>query len=197
MVSSHTLVADERRIVQVLEMKPTELCFPGTKYVGWDDDQGKEKLKLRYGAQRPLIYQKRRDLSRLYQGNLSMAAYFNRMQSSKDELSCLAPVPVDRNEVDLYLHNLEAIDYLMGLNDNFDAVRNQILMMDPLSDVNKIYGILSTVEKQQEVHDMLKDPSPTVLLANSRTSERKLDKSLKTNLVCDHCKRNGHVKAEC
>ncbi|XP_031260066.1 uncharacterized protein LOC116118244 [Pistacia vera] len=42
------------------------------------------------------------------------------------------------------------MQFLMGLNENFDHIRNQILVMDPLPSVNKAYSMVLRVEKQRE-----------------------------------------------
>ncbi|KAK4384195.1 hypothetical protein Sango_3082800 [Sesamum angolense] len=43
------------------------------------------------------------------------------------------------------------MQFLMGLNDSFDHVRNQILMMEPLPNVTKAYSVVLRVEKQREM----------------------------------------------
>lgn len=43
------------------------------------------------------------------------------------------------------------IQFLLGLNDSFDHVRNQILIMEPLPSLNRAYSIVLSVEKQKEV----------------------------------------------
>ncbi|XP_031280235.1 uncharacterized protein LOC116138690 [Pistacia vera] len=42
--------------------------------------------------------------------------------------------------------------FLIGLNESFDHIRNQILVMDPLPTINKPYLMVLRVEKQKEVH---------------------------------------------
>lgn len=39
------------------------------------------------------------------------------------------------------------IHFVMGLNDSYDGVRNQILLLDPLPNVSKAYFMLNRVEK--------------------------------------------------
>ena len=38
---------------------------------------------------------------------------------------------------------------LMGINDSFDHIQNQIMLMDPLPSVNKAYSMVLRVEKQR------------------------------------------------
>lgn len=44
------------------------------------------------------------------------------------------------------------LQFFMGLNDGYDHVRNQILLMDPLPSVNKAYSMVLRVEKQRNMH---------------------------------------------
>ena len=39
------------------------------------------------------------------------------------------------------------MQFLMHLNDSYDAIRGQILLMDPLPSVNKAYSMIQRVEK--------------------------------------------------
>ncbi|KAK9163464.1 hypothetical protein Syun_004366 [Stephania yunnanensis] len=48
--------------------------------------------------------------------------------------------------------NDRLIQFLMGLSDIYDQVRNQILFMDPLPNINKAYSVIERVEKQKQLH---------------------------------------------
>ena len=41
------------------------------------------------------------------------------------------------------------MQFLMGLNDSFSAIRSQILLMDPLPAVNKAYSLVLQEENQR------------------------------------------------
>ena len=43
------------------------------------------------------------------------------------------------------------MQFLMGLNERFDQVRNQILLLDSLPSVNKAYSMVLRVESQRMV----------------------------------------------
>ncbi|XP_051152006.1 uncharacterized protein LOC127265986 [Andrographis paniculata] len=105
-------------------------------------------LKERYGqCNGPVIYQLKRKISSLTQGNMSIASYFTKLKKLKDELYCLAPILEEMNEVEEYIYLQDIVDFLMGLNDTFNAIRSQVLMQDPLPSLNKIYGMLCSAEK--------------------------------------------------
>ena len=46
--------------------------------------------------------------------------------------------------------------FLMGIKDSYDTVCSQLLLLDPLSSVNKVYSMVHRVEKQREVSDKFK-----------------------------------------
>ncbi|KAL2230673.1 uncharacterized protein LOC110013306 [Sesamum indicum] len=92
---------------------------------------------MRFGESHgPLLYQIQRDISSMSQRNMSMAEYFTKLKRLWDELVSLDPLPVcscgaskkisDRTEA------YQLIQFLMGLGDPYDHVRNQILLIDPL-----------------------------------------------------------------
>jgi len=41
--------------------------------------------------------------------------------------------------------------FLMHLNENYEAIRGQILLLDPLPSVNKAYSMVQRVETQRHV----------------------------------------------
>lgn len=43
------------------------------------------------------------------------------------------------------------MQFLMGLNESYDAIKSQILVLDPLFTVNKSYSMVLKVEKQRAV----------------------------------------------
>ncbi|GKD97799.1 hypothetical protein Tco_1381696 [Tanacetum coccineum] len=59
----------------------------------------------------------------------------------------------------------------MRLNDDYEAVRNQILSMDPLPNLNKAYYIVKHVEKQKQVTHQVSDP--TAFFAKGNQSVRR------------------------
>ena len=43
----------------------------------------------------------------------------------------------------------------MGLNDSFSQVRGQILLMDPLPHINKVFSLISQEEHQRKIGSQL------------------------------------------
>nr|XP_043633116.1 uncharacterized protein LOC122604294 [Erigeron canadensis] len=121
-------------------------------------------LNERYGQSNgPLIFQLERELSKVSQGNLSVASYFNKLKRCWDKLSNLNGIPsctcgkMAECTCDLIKKFLamdsrsKLMQFLMKLNDDYESVRSQILSTYPLPSVNKAYYIVQQVEKQRQV----------------------------------------------
>ncbi|GAA0163914.1 hypothetical protein LIER_19669 [Lithospermum erythrorhizon] len=57
------------------------------------------------------------------------------------------------------------MQFLMGLNEDYDNIRNRILTMDPILTVSKSYSMVSNVEKQRKVHHMVIDSADNMALS--------------------------------
>jgi len=77
-----------------------------------------------------------------------------------DEIHKYEPLPICSYEQCVYhvnekisnLHHKEAImKLLMGLNDSFSHIRGQILLMDPILSIEKVYSLLIQDEKQRSI----------------------------------------------
>ncbi|KAL2248515.1 UNVERIFIED_CONTAM: hypothetical protein Sindi_2703800 [Sesamum indicum] len=116
--------------------------FDGSNYFTWSNG--------------PLLYQIQREVSTVSQENKTLAAYFFKLQKLWDEMTSLNPVPVCScgagTKFAEKISFTQLIQFLMGLNDAYDHVRNQILLMDPLPSIGKAYYMILQVEKQREVN---------------------------------------------
>lgn len=84
-----------------------------------------------------------------------MTTYYIKLHKIFDELMdvelsinciCLARYIINsRKESD------QLIMFLNGLNDNYDGIRNQVLLMDPLPSMSKSYSAILQIEKQKQV----------------------------------------------
>ncbi|KAL4585873.1 hypothetical protein LXL04_010500 [Taraxacum kok-saghyz] len=103
----------------------------------------------------PLIYQLQRQISSITQGDSSLSKYYTNLKQLWDQLSCIVQIPTctcgsGKANVDLAF-STRLIQFLMGLSDNYESLRNQILVLDPLPSVHKAYSMALSVEKQKEV----------------------------------------------
>ncbi|KAL0411791.1 UNVERIFIED_CONTAM: hypothetical protein Slati_3768800 [Sesamum latifolium] len=87
------------------------------------------ELEARYGTSNgPMIYQLQREIASATQGTLTVLAYFGKLKKLSDELSCLVSIPSCRCGASKETADLPVADnlmqFLVGLNDSFDHVRN-------------------------------------------------------------------------
>uniref|UniRef100_A0A2N9HAP9 CCHC-type domain-containing protein n=1 Tax=Fagus sylvatica TaxID=28930 RepID=A0A2N9HAP9_FAGSY len=107
----------------------------------------------------------------------------------------LSPETHLQNHTDLKDFQQQADDervfqFLLGLNDSFAQLRTQILAMEPLPPITKVFSILFQEEQQRLLHIR---PLPTDSLAfaaaNSSTS--------RPNHRCTECGKTGHTRDRC
>ncbi|KAL5579147.1 hypothetical protein UlMin_011589 [Ulmus minor] len=94
----------------------------------------------------PRVFQIKKQLSGLVQGSLDVSTYFTKLKILWDALKEFQPVPVCQCEglkvwVD-YQHKEYVLQFLMGLNDSYAQNRGQILMMEPLPTINKVFSLI-------------------------------------------------------
>ncbi|KAL0371124.1 UNVERIFIED_CONTAM: hypothetical protein Sangu_0430500 [Sesamum angustifolium] len=113
------------------------------------------QLEARFGqANGPMIYNLQREIASVSQGNMDIVSYFTKIAMLWDELECVDPTPEcscssQRTMADK-VASTQLMQFLMGLNDSFDAIRSQILVMDPLPSVDKAYSLVLRVESQRQ-----------------------------------------------
>lgn len=128
----------------------------------------------------------------------------------------LAPIPICRCDACTCGFNQRMKDvaawtrllqFLMGLNQEFDVVRSQILSMDPLPKVAKAFSMVVSAENQKSVSLSLSPSTPEASPLLARTSFSKSDVDPKSSSkkrdfkkpdkMCDHCGIAGHTKDAC
>ncbi|KAL0451845.1 UNVERIFIED_CONTAM: hypothetical protein Slati_1162600 [Sesamum latifolium] len=117
------------------------------------------ELEARYGEfDGPLLYKIRRELGSMMQGNLSVTAYYTNMKQLWDELVCLRPPAMctcekctcgSNRAKTAEIEEDQLIQFLTGLNESYEHIRSQILVLDPLPNVNKAYSMILRVERQR------------------------------------------------
>ena len=101
---------------------------------------------------------------------------------------------------------------LMHLNDEYEAIRGQILLLEPLPTVNKAYSMIQRVERQRRVTNTTGVSREVATCVNKFTdlgdlepvnalmAKGKIKKDYrkpKMNKFCDHYQKPGHEKDQC
>ncbi|KAL0300228.1 UNVERIFIED_CONTAM: hypothetical protein Sangu_3132800 [Sesamum angustifolium] len=109
--------------------------------------------------------------------------------------------------VDDLTSSTQVMQFLMGLHDSFNNERSQILMLDPLPDIEKTFSMVYAVEEQRAVQADLEANSSHLAYQLALNKNRKpggnkfvQQKKLfidKKNLVCTNCHKKGHARDTC
>jgi hypothetical protein len=174
-------------------------------------------IKDRFSQQNgPRIFQIQKAISALSQDNLSVSSYFTSLKGLWDELLNYRPLPAcscgAMKTLVEYQHQEYVFQFLMGLNDSFSYVRGQILLLDPLPPINKVFSLVTQEERQREIssslgsvhHDaaalMTKTaPSPGSYRTSGSNVPRygKQGSFRKDRPTCTHCGVYGHTMEKC
>ena len=105
------------------------------------------------------------------------------------------------------------MQFLMGLNESYSQIKGQILLMEPLPTVNKVYSLLIQEERQRSVglrnsvhvesttlavkgSNVNPNPNLPAFFANSGVFGGKNSKG-RDRPICTHCGKLGHVMEKC
>lgn len=123
------------------------IIYVSTEYEIWNDL--KEKFQKSNG---PWIFQLRRDPMNLTQDQNSISAYFTKLKTMWDELSNFRPncsygkcTCSGVKEMNKH-YQMESLHHFSW--ESFSQARGQILLMDPLPPINKVFVLISQEENQ-------------------------------------------------
>ncbi|XP_075665797.1 uncharacterized protein LOC142635544 [Castanea sativa] len=143
----------------------------------------------------PRIFELRKEISSLTQEDLTINAYYTKFKGLWDEFS--------NYRTCTYGHQVEdcTLSFLMGLNETYAAVRRQILLMDLVPPLRKVFSLLLQDEKQRKVgagKKALVDEAATLAALGAKPSNAKNYTKSKTGRPqCTHCGVMGHVVDKC
>ena len=189
------------------------------------------ELAERFGQSNgPLLYQIQKEIAELHQGNDSIAVYYTKLKRLWDELDNLSEIPscdcIHKANCGASKRSRELdqqqrlMHFLMKLNDGYDSIRGQILLMDPLPNVNKAYCMIARVETQRLVTGSQSHLYKEIAAMSTKVSgmsngeaeqytnalavkggfnakNRRDSKRLKNSKFCDHCQKAGHTQDQC
>ncbi|XP_065865496.1 uncharacterized protein [Euphorbia lathyris] len=137
------------------------------------------------------------------QGTLSVTSYFTKQKKVWDEMITLRPLPTckcgeSRSTIQTFHEEDQLMQFLARLNDEFEHVRNQILLFDPYPSLNKVFSMILRVEKQKDLQVDTIDLTHSANMG-TRYDPRSKKKSVvsKEDKFCVHCQKGGHIKEEC
>jgi hypothetical protein len=150
----------------------------------------------------------------LKQGTRSVSEYFTLLKTLWEELEAYCPMSVCncphkcvcvtgmRNA--RLQHDLNrTIRFLTGLNDNFDLVRSQILLMEPLPPINKVFSNVIQYERQFIAMHGSSDVDENRALVNASDARRGQGRGRgygnpgRGKRYCTYCGKDNHIVDNC
>ncbi|KAF5467887.1 hypothetical protein F2P56_012097 [Juglans regia] len=111
-------------------------------------------LQHRFSQQNgPCIFQLKKNLSSLYQDHDSISIYYGKLKTLWDELSIYNPIPActcgsTKTLLDRYQRDC-VFQFLMGLHESYANVCDQLMLLDPLPPVTKVFSL---IHQQEQLH---------------------------------------------
>ncbi|BFG29707.1 hypothetical protein CerSpe_159810 [Prunus speciosa] len=162
-----------------------------------------EDLRDRFSqSNAPRIFQIERDIACLSQAQMTVAAYYTKLKGLWDELGSYNDT-VYSCGADHKRRQL--MQFLMGLNESYKAIRGQILLMNLLPDVCQAYSSIVQEEKQRSLGDA-RETTETAAMAVRRDepavrpgqgSSSRSNSSNRKPLHCSYCDKDHHVRDTC
>jgi len=177
----------------------------------------------------PRIYQLKKTLANLSQENDTVSIYYGKLKTIWDETLIYDPIPScncgamkiisDRYQQDY------VFQFLMGLNDSYSAIRDQIMLIDPIPTIARVFSIIQQQERQHQLaspstqHDAMafvvrrqssfpakyplhsKFKQECTYFTYCKITRHMLDTCFKAGNaaapICSHCNLTGHTMAKC
>lgn len=158
-------------------------------------------------------------LNNLKQESKSVLDYYTEMRGLWEELNSHIPLPactciqqckceVMRSAINFRIED-QIIQFLTGLNDSFSVIKTQVLLMESLPSINKIYSMVIQEENNHvallpkpDINLKMDEPDTLINAYDSRKSQNR-DKNpsssgYKKDLrICTHYNRTGHTIKVC
>ncbi|VFQ60933.1 unnamed protein product [Cuscuta campestris] len=169
------------------------------------------ELEERFGQSNGVrLYQLQKEVCSITQGNSDVAAYFTKLKTAWDELNIVCNLPKCTcgavQALLKYEQDQRLIQFLMGLNSDYNVLRGNILVMRPLPTVSEAYGLVIHEEKQKEIqssspfmaeHASLNANNQSTFKPTHTAGDYKGKLDNKKQIYCEHCKKPGHSANKC
>ncbi|XP_030924704.1 uncharacterized protein LOC115951685 [Quercus lobata] len=138
----------------------------------------------------PQIFELRREVFSS-QEDLTINAYYTKFKGLWDELSEYRTCSCGHQAEECVM------SFLMGLNDTYTTVRGQILLMDPIPSLSKVFSPLVQDEKQRKVSKTPTTEASALAVKNNGSFVKGSNKGKSGRPQCTHCGALGHVADKC
>ncbi|RVW51926.1 Retrovirus-related Pol polyprotein from transposon RE2 [Vitis vinifera] len=153
------------------------------------------------------IFQLRKQLIALQQGGLDINTYYTRFKVLWEELKNFQPLPAchcgGMQAWVEYQQQEHVIQFLMGLNDSYSQTRSQILMMEPIPPLAKVFALVLQEERQRSINQGFSSLLQPLALGDSSQASANThigssaSKPKFERPQCTHCGLQGHAMDRC
>lgn len=162
------------------------------------------------------------DINNFKQGTMSVSDYYTRCVTMWEEMNALRPLPVckcnPRCACDLMdtIRKEREIDqvicFLQGLSDDFNSLKSNVLVQDPLPEVDKVFVMAEKVERQISFTNLninslevsqanmiqtTQTPTDEMIAAVNMNNNRRYMSAGGTKAKCVYCGMTGHTIDKC
>ncbi|XP_057453465.1 uncharacterized protein LOC130745298 [Lotus japonicus] len=161
----------------------------------------------------------------LKQGDNSVSKFYTSMKTLWDELDILNPLPVCTcnprcacgaiKNIEDERNKNQVVRFLRGLNDQFSGVRSQLMLLDNLPNVNRVFALIAQQERQFSFENVSGSRALIASRENSndnRGSQSDHNRNSQSNYggcqsssgnnrysskKCSYCGKMGHTVEDC
>lgn len=113
-----------------------------------------ENIIEKYGQSNDITLSKlKRNISKLKQENQNLMEYYSQVHMLMSEFKEIEPINQcdccngkSKNDLIVKIERDKMIQFFNGLNDKYEAVKNQLLLMDPMPSMSKIFSLILQIE---------------------------------------------------
>ena len=185
------------------------IIYEDTALEIWND------LKNRFAQiNGPRVFNLQEEITELHQGEMNITDFFTQLKFFWDQLQNLSPFPsytcgkcvcnINKRLTDLQVRE-SVMNFLLGVNDSFSHVRTQVLLMDPIPSLSKVYSLLIQEETQRSIPNASVDKVDSTVLAAKMSIDHVTHGSNLVNFggkgkarpIYTHCGKTGHIVDKC
>ncbi|KAK4282833.1 hypothetical protein QN277_014161 [Acacia crassicarpa] len=111
------------------------------------------------------------EICNLRQGNLTVSEYFTHLKILWDEMNNIRPLkPCSCGSLSTALRHREedqVIRFLKGLNEQYNSTKSQIMLLDPLPSITRVFSLVSQQERELHPVSPILPVDSKVLLAKT------------------------------
>ncbi|XP_075663313.1 uncharacterized protein LOC142632877 [Castanea sativa] len=155
----------------------------------------------------PKVYDLQRGNSHMSQNHISVTEYYTKFKRLWDQLlnfeslpecSCGAMKILNASHEKTYV-----MRFLMGLNENYETLRSQILMLEPFPSMSRVYSLVLQKEFHKHIGHGAAGSSQSDTMTMYTNSKGKSNfnwnkgNGRKERPFCTHCNMQGHTIDKC